>query len=124
MVCQAPPPNGHRAMTVATTALAAIPFQSWHSERPRRSGARLLHETEPRRTAGVTMAWQPDLLLIELFESVHRALARALEDVERSPSGEERTPDFLRRMERIARLNTTLASLKAALERRERGAIH
>ena len=70
------------------------------------------------------MAWQPDLLLLELFESVHRALARALEEVERWPSGKETTPDFSRRLERIARLNTTLASLKGALERCERGVIH
>jgi hypothetical protein len=70
------------------------------------------------------MAWQPDPLLVEFFESVHRALARALEAVERSPSLEAAAPDLLGRLERIARLNAMLASLKGALERCEGRMVH
>ena len=69
-------------------------------------------------------AWQPDPLLVELFESVHDALARALEAIERSPSRETTGPDSTSRLERVCRLNATLASLKGALERREGRVIH
>jgi hypothetical protein len=72
------------------------------------------------------MGSQPDPLLLELFESVHDDLAKALEMRQRlfETSGDAQLAEVAEQTERIAKLQVAMAALEGALERRETGIVH
>jgi hypothetical protein len=71
------------------------------------------------------MVW-PDLLLLEMFETVQKDLAAALEVLQRRQESERdaSNPLVLRHMRKIAELQRVMAALESALERRESRIIH
>lgn len=72
------------------------------------------------------MAWQPDLLLLEMFETVQRDLAAALETLQRRQEIASDCPDALlvEHMQRITALRSVMAALEGALEQPESRIIH
>jgi hypothetical protein len=72
------------------------------------------------------MPWQPDPLLLELFESVYKDLSRALEAHQRMSDMKADQPvSFVSaRIERIASLRQAMAALEAALECRHNRIVH
>ena len=71
------------------------------------------------------MVWQLDPLLLELFESVHNDLAKALEMRQRL--SEDHHDNGLAKAEqakKIAKLTMAVAALEGALDRRGNGIIH
>ena len=68
-------------------------------------------------------------LLLELFESVYRDLATALETRQRlsdlSDAGrDQELAAAAEQLERIAKLEVAMAALEGALDRRENGIVH
>jgi hypothetical protein len=76
-------------------------------------------------TRNVT-AWQPDPLLLELFESVQEEFAKALETRQRLSDlpVEQQMSDLTEQTERIAKLRVAMATLEGAIERHETGVVH
>ena len=72
------------------------------------------------------MAWQPDPLLLELFESVHRDLSTALETRQRlaDDTADEDVTIVTAQSEKIVRLKAAIAALEAALECRHARLVH
>lgn len=73
------------------------------------------------------MAWQPDPLLLELFASVHRDLASALEAQQRltdAASDVETVQLTAAQTRKIDRLKAVMAALRGALERRNSVVVH
>ena len=72
------------------------------------------------------MAWQPDPLLLELFEAVHKDLSAAMEARQRLTDdlADEAAGLVSEFTMRIATLRATITGLKAALERRNTQLVH
>ena len=72
------------------------------------------------------MGWQPDPLLLELFDSVQRELADALEGLQRRrecPS-DQPTARLSAQTQKVAKLSGALEALEGALERRNNRMVH
>ena len=72
------------------------------------------------------MASQLNPLLLELFESVYRDLATALETRQRLSDvcRADELATAAEQLERIAKLEIAMAALEGALDRRENGIVH
>lgn len=73
------------------------------------------------------MAWQPDPLLLELFESVHKDLSSALEARQRltdTTSDVEKVQLTDAQTQKIDTLRTVIAALRGALELRHSIVVH
>ena len=68
--------------------------------------------------------WQLDPLLLELFESAHENLAKALEMRQRLSDGDDDLIAKAEQTEKIAKLEVAMAALEGALDRRENGIVH
>jgi hypothetical protein len=72
------------------------------------------------------MGWQPDPLLLDLFESVQKELADALEVLQRrreSPN-DQPTAQMSAQTDKVARLSGAIEALEGALERRNSRMVH
>ena len=72
------------------------------------------------------MAWQPDPLLLELFETVEKELANALEVAQRRrDTGTDLPAELIRdQTNKVASLRVAIAALEGALERRQSRLVH
>ena len=72
------------------------------------------------------MRWQPDALLLDLFESVQKELAEALEVLQRRRDGPNNLPEaqMSAQTDKIAKLNGAIEALESALERRGSRMVH
>lgn len=72
------------------------------------------------------VASQLNPLLLDLFESVYRDLAEALERQQRlsNVGDDQELADAAEQLERIAKLEIAMAALEGALDRRENGILH
>jgi len=70
------------------------------------------------------MAWQPDPLLLELFEAVQRELATALDTRERQHEAQTDESAAAAHATKIGSLRSTLAALEGALERVQSRIVH
>jgi len=73
------------------------------------------------------MAWQPDPLLLDVFDALHKELSNALEASERmtdTPSNGGETIKRATALTKIAALKIVLAEMQAAMERRPSAVFH
>ena len=72
------------------------------------------------------MRWKPDALLLDLFESIQKELAEALEVLQRRRDGPNNLPaaQMSAQTDKIAKLNGAIEALEGALERRGSRMVH